>query len=632
MEHVMLRRFFVSVTLLLGLSLGSAAAQTGGFCSKFNSGIDGWGPCASGPNITVTTPTDSGGITPTDTYLKLTDLSGASSACTTDAKYVGDWNAKMGGCGQFCFDFKVFSSGSPPTAITPSFTIYGPGVSRATFVANLLVPIGDTTWHQNICAPIALGAVPPPSPNGHWAVTGGSWNSIITGVTRVSLPVDFSSSPSEVVGYDNLCMTSGGCGEKPHPEVTGCLKDMKVDVKCNADGTYTVTLNGAGFSGSDITLTSKTSGVTVAPPQQPWAATTTWTISGAMSGQTVVLTANETKVGGGSAPGIDQCCAGEIKIVMPECKKPNDLKIDLAVVKTGGTSPVPQVNGYAFHLAVTNVGTPFNGANVITVTDVVPAGMTFNSATGTNWTCATLPAAAGSTITCTYTGAGPTAPNQSLGTIDIVATAMGSAPFPPFTNCAMVGLKPGSGLSDVNPPNDKSCVTVTKPPRVDCPPPMVPGAVPGQCICPQGTVLKDKECVKQEACALPMIPGPVAGVCVCPQGLVQQGKRCVPPLQCRSPLVPNAAGTVCVCKPGLVPKGRTCVEQPTCNPPAKLNRRGACECPTDMVARGNSCIERERPRPQISPGDIIRNIPGGGRDTDSPRGGGQGPTDFPGKR
>lgn len=632
MEHVMLRRFFVSVTFLLGLSLGSAAAQTGGFCSKFNSGIDGWGPCASGPNITVTTPTDSGGITPTDTYLKLTDLSGASSACTTDAKYLGDWNAKMGGCGQFCFDFKVFSSGSPPTAITPSFTIYGPGVSRATFVANLLIPIGDTTWHQNICAPIALGAVPPPSPNGHWVVTGGSWNSIITGVTRVSLPVDFSSSPSEVVGYDNLCMTPGGCGEKPHPEVTGCLKDMKVDVKCNADGTYTVTLNGAGFSGSDITLTSKTSGVTVAPPQQPWAATTTWTISGATSGQTVVLTANETKVGGGSAPGIDQCCAGEIKIVMPECKKPNDLKIDLAVVKTGGTSPVPQVNGYAFHLAVASVGTPFNGANVITVTDVVPAGMTFNSATGTNWTCATLPAAAGSTITCTYTGAGPTAPNQSLGTIDIVATAMGSAPFPPFTNCAMVGLKPGSGLSDVNPPNDKSCVTVTKPPRVDCPPPMVPGAVPGQCICPQGTVLKGKECVKQEACALPMIPGPVAGVCVCPQGLVQQGERCVPPLQCRSPLVPNAAGTVCVCKPGLVPKGRTCVEQPTCNPPAKLNRRGACECPTDMVARGNSCIERERPRPQISPGDIIRNIPGGGRDTDSPRGGGQGPTDFPGKR
>ena len=86
MEHVMLRRSLVSMTFLIGLSLGSAVAQTGGFCSKFDSGIDGWGPCASGPNITVTTPTDSGGITPTDTYLKLTDLPGASSACSTDAK------------------------------------------------------------------------------------------------------------------------------------------------------------------------------------------------------------------------------------------------------------------------------------------------------------------------------------------------------------------------------------------------------------------------------------------------------------------------------------------------------------------------------------------------------------------
>jgi hypothetical protein len=40
-----------------------------------------------------------------------------------------------------------------------------------------------------------------------------------------------------------------------------------------------------------------------------------------------------------------------------------------------------------------------------------------------------------------------------------------------------------------------------------------------------------------------------------------------------------------------------------------------------MVAKGNSCVERERRPPTISPGDVIRNIPGGGRD-DGPRGGG----------
>ena len=653
MEHVMLRRIIVGAALSIGMALGvlgdagSAYAQSGPLCTRFEaSSTEGWGACAGAPNIVITT-TDVGSIGGAgDYHLHLRDTSGASAACSTNEKYLGDWVKKMGGCGQFCFDFKVFVSGSPPGPITPSFSIWSGGL-RAVFVANFTVTSADP-WRRQICAPIQLiqnGENLPAGGSGGWQIapTGGgynaNWNTIIQNVTMVMLPVDFTKSPSEEVGYDNMCMNPAACPEQPKPpEVTGCLKDMKVDVKCNPDGSYTVTLSGAGFSASDITLTSLTPGVTVAPPQQPWAATTTWTISGATPGQAVVLATNETKVGGGGAPGIDQCCSGEIKLVMPECKKPDDQKIDLAVVKTGGTSPVPQVNGYAFHLAVTSVGTPFSGANAITVTDVVPAGMTFNSATGTNWTCATLPAAAGSTITCTYTGAGPTAPNQSLGTIDIVATAMGSAPFPPFTNCAMVGLKPGSGLSDGNPPNDKSCVTVTKPPPADCLPPMVPGAFPGQCICPQGTVLKGRECVKQEACALPMIPGPVAGVCVCPQGLVQQGKRCVPALQCRAPLVPNAAGTVCVCKPGLVPKGRTCVEQPTCKPPAKLNRRGACECPTDMVARGNSCVERERPRPQVSPGDFIRTIPGGGRDnprgrdTDSPRGGGQGPADFPGKR
>ena len=53
--------------------------------------------------------------------------------------------------------------------------------------------------------------------------------------------------------------------------------------------------------------------------------------------------------------------------------------------------------------------------------------------------------------------------------------------------------------------------------------------------------------------------------------------------------------------------------QPTvCNAPAKLNRRGACECPKDMVAKGNGCVERERPQRGVPLNDIIKKIPGGG--------------------
>ena len=727
MEHVMLRRFLVGATILVGLSLGSAAAQTGGFCSKFDSGgIDGWGACASGPNIIVTPTTDSGGITPTDPYLKLTDLSGASSACTTDAKYLGDWNAKMGGCGQFCFDFKVFNSGSPPSAITPSFTIYGPGTSKATFVANFQVLIGDATWHQHICAPIALGASPPPSPNGHWVVSGGTWNSIITAVTMVSLPVDFSSSPSEVVGYDNLCMSPGGCDVTPPPEVTGCLKDMKVAVKCNPDGTYTVTLTGGGFSGNDITLTSQTAGVTVTPPMQPDAPTTTWVVTGATAGQTVVLTATATKIGGGTEPGTDLCCSAEIKIVMPECPKVDVGKLIVEKkVKNNTSASTATINALIFPIGVTcgppstlNVSFGLNNGgshtennipygSLCTVTEAVstlppvPKDVCGQGSTAVWSTPVIVPPSA--TINAPITAF--TVVNElnckkigQVGSLVVTKKVVDHSPLPIPAQTYPVTVTCGSTVTNLNLvdgvpqtvsniPLGTSCSvvegTVTTPPNVCpprmtpvwsttyvppppvtittsptivtvinalackqiqpevCPPPLVPGPVANHCVCPPGTVLKGKECVKPETCAQPMVPSPVAGVCVCPKGTVQQGKRCVPPLKCSSPLISNAAGTDCVCRPGLVQKGRTCVEPVVCNPPAKLNRRGACECPTDMVARGNSCVPRERQQPQITPGDIIRNIPGGGRDnenprggrdTDKPGGGGQGSPDFPGRR
>lgn len=598
------------------------------------------------------------------------------------------------------------------------------------------------------------------------------------------------------------------------PELTQCLKDSQVTVKCNPDGTFTVTLVTAGFTGTDITLTSETPGVTVTPPQQPWAATTTWILTGATPGQAVTLYANETKAGAGSTPDTDLCCSGEIKIVMPECKKPIDLTIGKENTAEGGS-------GTWFNLWVTNVGAPITfPAGGLTVTDAIPAGMTVSSVAGPNWSCTPPipPAMTGpASLTCHYNLAGSLATNAGISDSIIVHyTTTGPGPF---TNCATVSASAAVGV-DTNPANNTACVTVSPsnpgslivkkeviyegpialpslsypvtvtcggnvtnlnlingvpqtvgniplntvcsvvegtvatppnfcPPRTTpvwstvylppspititgpgvteivrntlvcrreqiCPPPMVPGPVAGQCICPPpshlvgnvcegpppppppppppscqppmvpgpvagqcicgpGTVLVGRECVKQTICQPPMVPGPVAGQCICGPGTMQvgrecvkqpppppppppppsckppmvpgpvagqcicppptvlKGRECVRPIVCRPPQVPNPAGTDCSCPQGTVQRGNECIKQPVCNPPAKLNRSGACECPTDMVARGSSCIPRERPRPQISPGDIIRNLPGGGRDTESPRGG-QGPADTPGKR
>ncbi len=320
----MLRKFIYGLALAGGVALGAfgsggaAVAQSAPICDRFDTGaLDGWGPCPWAPHIAVTTST-SGGESPSNPYLKLNDLAGASAACSANPNYLGDWNAKMGGCGQFCFDFKLFVEDQG--SVTPSFTIWSGTVNHATFVANFAVTTNDP-WRKNICAPVNLAASPPSNAQGYWVVSGGTWNSIITAVTMVQLPIDWTSDPNEEAGYDNLCMSPGGCGETPPPVIDGCLKDSKVAVTCNPDGTYTLTLSGSSFTGTTITLTSQTPGVTVTPPQQPWAATTTWTITGATPGETVILTANATNTGGGSVPGTDQCCSGQITIVMPNCPK-----------------------------------------------------------------------------------------------------------------------------------------------------------------------------------------------------------------------------------------------------------------------------------------------------------------------
>lgn len=842
MERVMSRSIIAILAFVMALcaiSAAPAAAQTGEFCSKFDSGQDGWGPCQDRPNVIVNTTT-AGGESPGDSFLQITDLAGQSAACNTDANYTGNWLKRFGGCAKFCFDFKVFDAGSPPPPfITPQFTIFS-GTSKATFYANTVVPNGDHTWHTHICAPIAGGSSPPSSPDGHWVVQSGTWNSIITNVTSVLIPVDFTSSPSEVVGYDNICLTRGDCSSAtlkvckvagigiavgtpftftvggntitvpagaapggncvevkdpklvpgsnvtvtenipsgdavssivvdpttglvgtpnlgagtvtvrldkgatevtytnthiPPPEPTNCWKDAKVSVTCNKDGTYTVTVSNIGQPGDVITLGSTTPGVSVSPPQQNWAPTTTWTISGATPGQTVVLTANDTKIGGGDKPGTDQCCSGEIKIVMPDCPKgevvvekkvknntnatpalinslvfpigltcttpanlnvsfglnnggthiennvpygsnctvteqmstlppppkgvcpPNGiaywkpaqitpssatvnspvtaftvvneldckyplLDVDLGIKKTGATTPAQQPF-YVFDLTVTNVGGAINNAGAIVVTDTVPPNMTFNTIGGAGWTCVPPGGPAGTIITCTYSGP-PVASGQVLTPIHVDATATGSAPYPPVTNCATVGVTPTSGLTDTNASNNNSCVTVSKPvtcqpPMVmnaagvcACPPPMVPGAVPGQCMCPPGTVQEGKECVKlppPPVCQPPMVPGPVPGSCICGDGLVLRHGKCVKRITCRAPFIPNASGTSCVCRDHLVRRGRRCVEPVVCHPPARLNRRGtACLCPHDMEKRGNRCVERKRLR--INPDDVIRVLPG----------------------
>jgi hypothetical protein len=705
MEHAMLRRVIVALTFAVALAFSAfgtatpADAQAAPLCTRFGpapADLDSWGPCTAAPNIVVTTSNVGSIGGPTDYHLHLRDTAGPSAACSTNDKYLGDWTQKMGGCGLFCFDFKLFKSGTPPASVHPSFSIYN-GTQRATFVANVLLTSADP-WQQNICAPIALGASPPPSSQGHWVVSSGSWNSIITGVTMVQLPVDFTSDPSEEVGYDNICMSSVPCPPPPPPEIKGCLNDLKVAVKCNPDGTYTVTLSGSSFTGSDITLTSQTPGVTVTPAQQPWAAATTWTVTGATAGQTVTLTANATQLGHGGAEGSDLCCSAEIKIVMPYCPKgtvivekkvinkteasaaainslvfpiglsctaPSTLSVSFGL-HNGGTHtennipytsvctvtestttlpPVPKdacgkgsVAAWATPVITVSpsatIGAPVTTFTVVNELDCVKDGtlavtkMVSPDPRGIGLTL-TFPM----TVTCTNPNATyplnvhgntSTVPfNVPVGSHCMVTETQPALPagctwLPPVFS-PPGGVTIAGGLNQETVTNGYTCRggPICPPPQVAnvdgicvCPPPMVPGAVAGACICPQGTTLVNGKCVPVDSCQPPLVMIPGAG-CRCPNGEVPVNGKCVKTIVCRPPLVPNAAGTDCVCRRGLVLRRGKCVEPIVCRAPATLNRAGtACVCPDNMIKRGNTCVERER-RPVITPGDIIRVIPGG---------------------
>lgn len=115
---------------------------------------------------------------------------------------------------------------------------------------------------------------------------------------------------------------------------------------------------------------------------------------------------------------------------------------DLSITKTHVGDAVAG-QSITYDLVVTNHG-PSNDPGPITVTDTLPAGMSFASSVGSAWGCS----ATGQNVTCTYVGplpAGATAPTLSL-----VVNVDPAVPAGTLTNQAVVG----GGATDPNPGNN----------------------------------------------------------------------------------------------------------------------------------------------------------------------------------
>jgi uncharacterized repeat protein (TIGR01451 family) len=121
-------------------------------------------------------------------------------------------------------------------------------------------------------------------------------------------------------------------------------------------------------------------------------------------------------------------------------------------VSHGGTFVVGQNGTYT--ITATNNGAA-STTGTITVTDVLPAGLSFVSGTGTGWSCS----AAGQTVTCTNAG-----PLASGVTSDITLTvAIAAGALPSVTNSATVAT-----AGDLNAANDSaSDVTPVSTPILD---------------------------------------------------------------------------------------------------------------------------------------------------------------------
>ncbi len=191
-----------------------------GCCTNFNDeNLHGWGACPSPQNnvgVALGSPGPSGQAS--DIYLHVTDKSGGSLVCA-GADCNGDWTEFIlkTPCPTFCFDVRLDIDGAPNTleTIHPSFTIKS-GTTSATFTANILMtePGGSSSGWHHICAPIALatGNALPSNSTGAWSgTTPAGWNSLLTNVTAVTFPIDFTGNPAEELSYDNFCIRPGDC-------------------------------------------------------------------------------------------------------------------------------------------------------------------------------------------------------------------------------------------------------------------------------------------------------------------------------------------------------------------------------------------------------------------------------------
>ena len=107
-----------------------------------------------------------------------------------------------------------------------------------------------------------------------------------------------------------------------------------------------------------------------------------------------------------------------------------------------------------YTLTVRNAGTLATSGPIV-VTDTLPTGLTFVSASGTGWSCS----ASGQTVTCTYSASLPVGATASF----VLRVAVSSAAYPSVTNTAQVSTS-GDAVASNNFASDPTTIRSGAPP------------------------------------------------------------------------------------------------------------------------------------------------------------------------
>jgi fimbrial isopeptide formation D2 family protein/uncharacterized repeat protein (TIGR01451 family) len=157
------------------------------------------------------------------------------------------------------------------------------------------------------------------------------------------------------------------------------------------------------------------------------------------------------------APGVGT--AGTFSAYQSATATANDTipKADLSISKTNGASFVSGANG-TYAIAVTNNG-PDPAAEPITVTDVVPAGESYVSASGSGWACGYENADA--TVTCTFGSSGQSAAEGTVGGQISLVVGVSSSVTPGVAAVTNTASVTDNGTYDPVPSNNSSADATT---------------------------------------------------------------------------------------------------------------------------------------------------------------------------